>query len=84
VQRLFRALEPVLIERARAAGCVGGRLTFATGSGTTTHIVVEEHSVTLDRQAGADQSPSLTEADLGHLLFHGYDRVAAARWCGSR
>jgi hypothetical protein len=52
LEGLLTALEPVLMQRAPAAGRVESALSLAT---------------------------DLTERDRGHLLFHGYDELAAQR-----
>ena len=43
-------------------------------------MVVAEDHLEIEARPNADVSAILSEGDFAHLLFHGYDRVAAKRF----
>jgi len=83
LQLLVQALLPVLRGRLNAAGLRGGACWLASSAGAA-QLRVDDGQLTLDLGVSADPSACLNEAELAHLLFHGYDGTAAELLGGRR
>ncbi len=83
LQRFMQALLPVLQGRLNAAGLRGGACWLASSAGAA-QLRVDDGQLTLDLDVSADSSACLNEAELAHLLFHGYDGTAAELLGGRR
>lgn len=77
VEALVGTLAPVLVRRAEAAGRSTGTLPLRTHDGGLIDLRWADGRMTLAEHRLDDSRPPLTESEVAHLLFHGFDDLAA-------
>ncbi|GAC1320596.1 MAG: hypothetical protein NVSMB2_16620 [Chloroflexota bacterium] len=74
---LIRTLAPVLLRRLEAAGHASGSLPLHTQRGGSFDLRWADGHMALAEHRVDDIRSPLTESELAHLLFHGFDALAA-------
>ncbi len=76
LESLVGTLQPLLLRRLERAGLRAGACWLTTSAGTAELQLADGH-VTLHPGSPVDPRVCLNEGELAHLLFHGFDQMAA-------